>query len=117
MKTSVLEREHKGASKLAPSIFDPSWQGTDEDTLFKKNRPDLFGQKKKPSEKHRLARQLFTLRKAAGLSQGQIAKRAGIGSATYQRIEECQPVANPGLDILVKLARAFGVDIQSLFPK
>jgi len=117
MKNAVLDREHKAVVKPALSIFDPRRNGTDEDTLLKKHRPDLYELKKNPSEKYRLARRLFELRTAAALSQTQIAKKAGIGPATYQRIEECQPVANPGLDVLVKLARAFGVDVQALFEK
>lgn len=117
MKVAILDREEKIGMKPGLSIFDPRRKGTDENTLLKKHRPDLLAQKKNPSEKYRLARQLFALRTAAGLSQSQTAKKAGIGTATYQRIEECQPVANPGLDVIVKLAHALGVDIQELFVK
>ena len=110
-------RDQMIAAKPTLSIFDPRRKGTDEDTLLKKHRPDLHAQKKNPSEKYRLARKLFALRTEAGLSQSQIAKKAGIGTATYQRIEECQPLANPGLDVLVKLAHALGEDVQAIFAK
>jgi|GEM_PF-6022211 len=103
--------------KPVRGMFDPRGRGTDEDTLLKKHRTDLYERKKNPSEKYRLAQRLFELRTAAGLSQTQIAAKAGIGSATYQRIEECQPVANPGLNVLVKLSRVFGVDVRDLFGK
>lgn len=115
MKSAVLEREEKVAGKPTLSMFDPRRKGTDEDALLKKHRPDLYAQRKNPSEKYRLARHLFELRTREGLSQSQLAKKAGIGTATYQRIEECQPIANPGLDVLVKLARSLGVDVKELF--
>jgi DNA-binding XRE family transcriptional regulator len=117
MKSAVLEREHKVAAKSSLSIFDPRRKGTDEDTVLKKHRPDLYAQKKNPSEKYRLARQLFERRTAAGLSQSQLAQKAGIGTATYQRIEECQPISNPGLDVVIKLANALGVGVRALFTK
>ncbi len=108
--------ESKDAARKATlSIFDPRRKGTDEDTLLKEHRPDLYAQKKNPSEKYRLARRLFEFRTSASLSQSQLAQKAGIGTATYQRIEECQPIANPRFDVVVKLAKALNVDVQALF--
>jgi transcriptional regulator with XRE-family HTH domain len=49
------------------------------------------------------------------LSQAALAKKAGIGSATYQRIEQCQPSSNPSLDVLEKLAQALDVPFDGLW--
>jgi DNA-binding XRE family transcriptional regulator len=97
------------------SIFDPRRKGTDEDSLLKKHRKDLAEIKRNPSPRRRLADNLLALRLKAKLSQAAMAKRAKIGVATYQRIEQCQPTANPGLDVLEKLAEALNVKFEQLW--
>jgi DNA-binding XRE family transcriptional regulator len=97
------------------STFDPRRKGTDEATLLKQLRPDLLEAKAHPSPRRRLAGRLTYLRQALGLSQAVLAKKAGIGVATYQRIEQCQPNANPGLDVLEKLAKALKIEFDGLW--
>jgi DNA-binding XRE family transcriptional regulator len=97
------------------SIFDPRRKGTDEESLLKRHRKDLLEVKKEPSPRRRLADNLLALRTKEKLSQAAVAKRAKIGLATYQRIEQCQPSANPGLDVLEKLAEAMGVGFERLW--
>ena len=97
------------------SIFDPRRKGTDEETLLKRHRKDLLEVKRGHSPRRRLADNLLALRTKANLSQAAVAKKAKIGVATYQRIEQCQPTANPGLDVLEKLAGALGVGFEKLW--
>jgi DNA-binding XRE family transcriptional regulator len=97
------------------SIFDPRRKGTDEESLLRRSRRDLLDAKKEHSPRRRLADNLLALRTKARLSQAAVAKRAKIGVATYQRIEQCQPSANPGLDVLEKLAEALGVKFEQLW--
>lgn len=97
------------------SNFDPRRRGTDEASLLKRDRPDLLDAKAHPSPRRRLAGRLTYLRQSLGLSQAAMAKKAGVGLATYQRIEQCQPSANPGLDVLEKLAKALKVDFDQLW--
>lgn len=97
------------------STFDPRRKGTDEASLLRRQRPDLLEAKAHPSPRRRLAGRLTYLRQSLGLSQAALAKKAGIGVATYQRIEQCQPSANPGLDVLEKLAKALKVEFDGLW--
>lgn len=98
-----------------PSVFDPRRKGTDEASLLKRRRPDLFDAKLQPSPRRRLAGRLLFLRQSLNLSQANLAKKAGIGVATYQRIEQCQPSSNPSLDVLEKLAIALKVPFDGLW--
>ena len=58
---------------------------------------------------------MYEARFALGLSQIDLAKRAKVGVATYQRIEQCQPSVNPGLDVLERLAGALHLDFIALW--
>jgi DNA-binding XRE family transcriptional regulator len=86
-----------------------------KDSLLKRHRRDLLEVKKEHSPRRRLADNLLALRTKAKLSQAAVAKKAKVGLATYQRIEQCQPTANPGLDVLEKLAEALGVKFEQLW--
>ena len=55
-----------------------------------------------------LADQLVAARRAAGITQAQLAKKAGLGRGTIQRIEA--GVADPGVDTLLALSRALGLE-------
>ena len=102
-------------AKKTLSIFDSKRKGTDEAALLRRKRPDLAAIKRDPSPRRRLAEHLLALRTRAGLSQAALARKAGIGVATYQRIEQCQPTSNPGLDVLEGLAEALKVDFIELW--
>lgn len=58
---------------------------------------------------HRLARQVFDLRKTAGLTQRQLAAKSGVQQADISRIEAGD--ANPTLATIVALAYALGAEL------
>ncbi len=58
---------------------------------------------------HRLARQVFDLRKAAGLTQRQLAAKSGVQQADISRIEAGD--ANPTLATIAALAYALGAEL------
>ena len=82
---------------------------------LKKNRPDLYQALKKPSPKACLGANIQTFRRDLGLSQKELAEKAGVGFRTLQRIEEAQPTSNPTIDVIVGVAQALGVQLQNLF--
>jgi transcriptional regulator with XRE-family HTH domain len=63
---------------------------------------------------HRLARQVFDLRKAAGLTRRQLAAKTGVRQAAISRIEAGD--ANPTLATVAALAYALGAEL-SLRPR
>ena len=63
--------------------------------------------------RRRLARNVRRLRVEAGLSQEAVAADTGLMMAHVSRIERA--VANPTLDVLVRLSRALSADISALF--
>jgi transcriptional regulator with XRE-family HTH domain len=58
---------------------------------------------------HRLAREVFDLRKAAGLTQRQLAAKASVQQADISRIEAGD--ANPTLATIAALAYALGAEL------
>jgi transcriptional regulator with XRE-family HTH domain len=58
---------------------------------------------------YRLAREIFDLRKAAGLTQRQLAAKSGIQQADISRIEAGD--ANPTLATIAALAYALGAEL------
>lgn len=58
---------------------------------------------------------LRTARRRAGLSQRELARRAGVPQATISRIENA--VVSPTLDTLAPLIRACGMDLQIAEPE
>lgn len=68
----------------------------------------------------RFATSLRTARQRAGLSQEDVAYRAGLTRYTYQKYEkgESRPghPANPTLRTLLALAQVLGVDLVNLIP-
>ncbi len=58
---------------------------------------------------YRLAREIFDLRKAAGLTQRQLAARSGVQQADISRIEAGD--ANPTLATIAALAYALGTEV------
>jgi transcriptional regulator with XRE-family HTH domain len=58
---------------------------------------------------HRLARQVFDLRKAAGLTQRQLAAKSGVQQADISRLEAGD--ANPTLATIAALAYALGAEL------
>lgn len=66
-----------------------------------------------------LSLRLRDLRQSSGLTQEEVAERAGMASNTYQRYErgiskKGKP-ANPTLSSLVSIAYVFNVDVRDLF--
>ncbi|HEU4385585.1 MAG TPA: helix-turn-helix transcriptional regulator [Anaeromyxobacteraceae bacterium] len=58
---------------------------------------------------HRLAREIFDLRKAAGLTRRQLAAKSGVQLADISRIEAGD--ANPTLATIAALAYALGAEV------
>jgi transcriptional regulator with XRE-family HTH domain len=58
---------------------------------------------------HRLAREIFDLRKAAGLTQRQLAAKSGVQQADISRIEAGD--ANPTLATIAAIAYALGAKL------
>ena len=55
-----------------------------------------------------LADQLVAARRAAGITQAQLAEKAGLGRGTIQRIEA--GVADPRVDTLLAISRVLGLE-------
>ena len=110
-----MSRTARPTVKEKASVFDPRRKGTDELALARKFRPNLIAAKRTPSPRRKLAERLFDLRNKVGMSQAALAKKAGIGVATYQRIEQCQPISNPSLDVLERLAKALKIEFHTLW--
>jgi transcriptional regulator with XRE-family HTH domain len=62
----------------------------------------------------RIGDNLRHARRAAGLSQAELADRAGVGAATVARLEAGN--MDPRVSTLEKLARALGMDARTLMP-
>lgn len=69
----------------------------------------------------RLALQLRQLRTEAGLSQEDVAYRAGLARYTYQRYEKGESrvgvAANPPIRALLAMAQVLGVELEDLVPR
>ncbi|NYT86808.1 helix-turn-helix domain-containing protein [Pollutimonas harenae] len=57
-----------------------------------------------------LATELETIRKASGLTQGELAERAGLNRMTVQRMES--GVLDPRISTVLEMARAMGMDLM-----
>jgi len=62
---------------------------------------------------HQIARQLIALRLERGLSQAELAKRAGTKQASVSRVE--RGVTTPSLPLLKRLAEALDARLEVLF--
>lgn len=60
----------------------------------------------------RLAQRILDWREARGLSQAQLAEKAGFARSTLSKIENGQ--LSPTFEILLKLAKGFGVELSDL---
>ncbi|HEX9059405.1 MAG TPA: helix-turn-helix transcriptional regulator [Clostridia bacterium] len=62
----------------------------------------------------RLGKRIKRLRKAKGLTQEQLAEKAGISMKYVQFIENAHRI--PALKTLYKIARVLGVKVEEIFP-
>lgn len=62
----------------------------------------------------RVGARVAVLRKERGLTQAQVAERAGLTPEHVSRVENAA-TSNPGLATLVALAGALGVELRELF--
>jgi transcriptional regulator with XRE-family HTH domain len=62
----------------------------------------------------RFGERLRELRRSVGLSQEELARRAGVASAYVGRLE--RGLAAPGIDLVDRLVQALGTTIPDLFP-
>jgi transcriptional regulator with XRE-family HTH domain len=63
----------------------------------------------------RLSHNVRHYRRAAGLSQLELARKAGVGASSVARIEGGH-MENPRVQTVVKLARALGIEPRDLMP-
>lgn len=63
--------------------------------------------------RNRLSLNIIKLRKAKGLAQERLGLDAGVDRTVVSKIE--RKIANPSLDILVRLARTLDVKVGDLF--
>jgi transcriptional regulator with XRE-family HTH domain len=61
--------------------------------------------------------ELLRHRRMAGLTQRQLAERAGVHHETVSRLERGAMTGSPGADTLRKLADALGSTPEQLFPE
>jgi DNA-binding XRE family transcriptional regulator len=59
---------------------------------------------------YKMARQLFRLRKMQGLSQSEVARRAGLNQPAIARLES--GALKPTLDTIQRVAHALGRDVE-----
>jgi DNA-binding Xre family transcriptional regulator len=103
-------------AKKKKILFVPK-KGMDLMSFLREHRPEMAEALKRPSPKVLIASNLYKLRLDKGWSQKEVAERAKVGFATYQRIEQAQPVANPTLEVLLRLGDALGVELADLLKK
>ena len=63
--------------------------------------------------KRQLGQRIFALRKAARMTQSELAEAAGVGNEYISKIE--RGLGSPSLETLVKIALALQVEIKVLF--
>lgn len=63
----------------------------------------------------RLSENVKKTRQKVGLSQEALAHEAGVNRSFVGQIERC--LANPSLEVIVKLATALGVDVADLLKR
>lgn len=63
--------------------------------------------------KRQLGRRIFTLRKAAGMTQFELAEVVGVGNEYISKIERGK--GSPSLEILARIAQALQVEPKDLF--
>ncbi len=78
----------------------------------------MANQKSKPIKHadivHRFAERLRDLRRTRGMTQKQVAERAGLTETYLSRLESAG--AAPGIDLVARLATALGTTIHDLLP-
>ncbi len=82
---------------------------------IKKHHPHRYRAIKNPTPRARLGANVTDLRLKKGLSHEQLAARSKIGAHVLRKIEEAHPSSNPSMQVLERMSKALGVDIQDLF--
>jgi DNA-binding XRE family transcriptional regulator len=80
----------------------------DHALILKKKRPDIYAALKHPDPHINLAWNTLVLRRKYDLTQGELARRAGVTSRTIHSIENINSGYNPTLDVIIGLAKALG---------
>lgn len=76
-----------------------------------RNRITLGGMKKIT-----LADRIKAARAQSGYTQAQLAKKAGLSQSAISRVEG-GVVQSPGVDVLLAIANALGLEVAALLPK
>ena len=82
------------------------------DDLLKESMkdPEFVKGYEKAEKEGQAAMQIYTLRKSLGLSQAELAKRAGRSQSTIARIENGN--MNPRLETLEQIAKSVGKEVK-----
>jgi|SRR5665213_1176907 len=78
---------------------------------LKKKRPDIYNSLKRPSLRTCVAWNTLGFRAKLGLSQAELAEKAGISRRSIQYLEDVTAHFSPSLDVLEKLAKALRVEV------
>jgi ribosome-binding protein aMBF1 (putative translation factor) len=81
----------------------------------KQHHPHRYRAIKNPTARARLGANVTDLRLKKGLNHEQLASRAKIGAHALRKIEQAHPSSNPSMEVLERVSKALGVDIQDLF--
>ena len=92
-------------------------RATNWDLYFQKqlSDPDMRALIEEELESLRVGTQIARWRQKKGLSQAQLATRAGMSAPNISRLEN-SPAQNITLETLVKIARALGRGVEVTFP-
>ena len=92
-------------------------RATNWDLYFQKqlSDPDMRALIEEELESLRVGMQIARWRQKKGLSQAQLATRAGMSAPNISRLEN-SPAQNITLETLVKIARALGRGVEVTFP-
>jgi len=81
---------------------------------MKKVRPDIYKSLKTPSPRTSVAWNIVNIRHRQGLTQVELAEKAGITSRTIQYLEDLNHLYNPTLEVLSKVANGLDVGLEEI---
>ena len=101
-----------GSSKHLPDAGITYKYFTPEMVLefIKKEYPLVHDRLKQGTPQGELGILLLTWRLTSGRSQKKVSELAGCSLSSYQLMEEAQPDSNPGLNMICKVAKTYGVE-------
>lgn len=86
----------------------------DHTQMLRKKRPDVYAALKHPDPHINLAWNTLVLRHKHHLTQGDLARHAGVSSRTIHSIENINSGYNPTLDVIIGIAKVLGTRPEHL---